>query len=90
MKICHFSENANTCERIYYIILIQPLKSQILSMSISYLILKIEFNVNFLIEALSVMDGERVHVELSGETSPCLMTDLQDTGAKFVVSPMII
>ena len=52
--------------------------------------IEIGFNVNFLIEALSVMDGERVHVELSGETSPCLMTDLQDTGAKFVVSPMII
>ncbi len=52
--------------------------------------IEIGFNVNFLIEALSVMDGERVQVELSGETSPCLMVDPEDQGARFVVSPMII
>jgi len=63
---------------------------EVVGVSYSGEAIEIGFNVNFLIEALSVMGGERVHVELSGETSPCLITDPQDSGAKFVVSPMII
>jgi DNA polymerase-3 subunit beta len=52
--------------------------------------LEIGFNVHFLIEALNAVGSDVVQVALSGQTNPCLITDLEEDQAKFVISPMVI
>jgi DNA polymerase-3 subunit beta len=52
--------------------------------------LEIGFNVHFLIEALNVVGSDVVQVALSGQTSPCLITDPEVDQAQFVISPMVI
>ena len=52
--------------------------------------LEIGFNVHFLIEALNAVGSEVVQVALSGQTSPCLITDPEEEQAQFVISPMVI
>jgi len=52
--------------------------------------LEIGFNIHFLIEALSVMSGDEVRVELSSPSSPCLLRDSQDPTAQYVISPMVL
>lgn len=52
--------------------------------------LEIGFNIHFLIEALSVMSGDSVRVELSNPSSPCLLRDPDDPSAQFVISPMVL
>ncbi len=52
--------------------------------------LEIGFNVHFLIEALNAVGSDVVQVALSGQTSPCLITDPEEEQAQFVISPMVI
>ena len=52
--------------------------------------LEIGFNVHFLIEALNAVESDVVQVALSGQTSPCLITDPEEDHAQFVISPMVI
>jgi DNA polymerase-3 subunit beta len=52
--------------------------------------LEIGFNIHFLIEALSVMSGDEVRVELSSPSSPCLLRDSEDSTAQYVISPMVL
>ena len=52
--------------------------------------LEIGFNIHFLIEALSVMSGDEVRIELSSPNSPCLLRDSQDPTAQYVISPMVL
>jgi len=61
-------------------------------LSISYkgLPLEIGFNVNFLIEALSVMTGDTLVMQLSTSTSPCLLNDPDDLHSQYVISPMVV
>jgi DNA polymerase III subunit beta len=70
-----------------------PLQEQAtekLSVSFSGLPLEIGFNVNFLIEALSVMSGETLVIRLSDATSPCLINDPDDKQSQYVISPMVV
>jgi DNA polymerase-3 subunit beta len=52
--------------------------------------LEIGFNVNFLIEALSVMTGETLVMQLSTATSPSLLNDPDDLQSQYVISPMVV
>jgi len=52
--------------------------------------LEIGFNVNFLIEALSVISGDTLIMSLSDSTSPCLITDPEDIQSQYVISPMVV
>ena len=52
--------------------------------------LEIGFNIHFLIEALSVMSGDSVSVELSSPNSPCKLQDPDDPSAQFIISPMVL
>jgi DNA polymerase-3 subunit beta len=70
-----------------------PLQEQAtekLSVSFSGMPLEIGFNVNFLIEALSVMSGETLVIRLSDATSPCLINDPDDAQSQYVISPMVV
>jgi DNA polymerase-3 subunit beta len=50
--------------------------------------LEIGFNVNYLLDALSVIDGPEVQVGLTDGNSSCLIRAAADSGARFVVMPM--
>ena len=50
--------------------------------------LEIGFNVSYLIEALSVMQGEKVRMTLTDATSACVLEDLDE--AEYVISPMVL
>jgi DNA polymerase-3 subunit beta len=52
--------------------------------------LEIGFNVSYLIETLSVMQGEKVQLTLSDSGSACLMEDLDEPESLFVISPMVL
>jgi len=52
--------------------------------------LEIGFNVSFLIEALSVMKGDKVQMVLSDANSACLLTDPDDINSRYVISPMML
>jgi DNA polymerase-3 subunit beta len=52
--------------------------------------LEIGFNIHFLIEALSVMSGDSVRVELTNPSSPCKLQDPDDPSAQFIISPMVL
>ncbi len=51
---------------------------------------EIGFNVNYLLDALSALDTEKVLIELSGPDSSALISPIGDTGnhARYVVMPM--
>src|SRR5438094_337482 len=46
------------------------------------------FNARYLLDALAVMDGETVHVEMKSALSPCLLRPEGDPGFTCVVMPM--
>lgn len=52
--------------------------------------LEIGFNVSYLIEALSVMKGERVQISMTDPGSACLLEDLDEAASLFVISPMVL
>jgi DNA polymerase-3 subunit beta len=49
---------------------------------------EIGFNVTYLLEALSAIDTDRVHIALTDANSSCLVTADSGDGAKYVVMPM--
>lgn len=52
--------------------------------------LEIGFNVSFLIDVLSAMQGDKVQMVLSDANSACLMTDPDDINSRYVISPMML
>ena len=50
--------------------------------------LEIGFNVNYLLDALSAVDGDQVEVGLIDSNSSCLITEPGSTSCKYVVMPM--
>jgi len=50
--------------------------------------IEIGFNVTYLLEALSAIETERVHIALSDSNSSCLVTAEPADGARYVVMPM--
>ena len=46
------------------------------------------FNARYLLDALAVMEGETVHVEMKSALSPCLLRPEGDPGFTCVVMPM--
>ena len=52
--------------------------------------LEIGFNVNYLIEALSVMGGSDVNLAFTDSNSACLLTDPDDIDSCYVISPMML
>ena len=46
------------------------------------------FNVRYLLDALAVMDGETVHLEMKNALSPCLLRPEGDPGFMCVIMPM--
>jgi DNA polymerase-3 subunit beta len=52
--------------------------------------LEIGFNVGYLIETLTVMQGEKMRMELTDANSACLLTDPDDINSRYVISPMML
>ena len=52
--------------------------------------LEIGFNVSYLIEALSALEGEQVRLTFSDAASACLIEDTQEVESLFVISPMVL
>ena len=52
--------------------------------------LTIGFNVNYLIDALSAMEGDKVRLTFTSADKACLLENPDDTESLFVVSPMVI
>lgn len=52
--------------------------------------LEIGFNVSYLIEALTAMQGEKVRITLSDPGSACLLEDPDETTTLYVISPMVL
>jgi DNA polymerase III subunit beta len=50
--------------------------------------MEIGFNVNYLLDALSALDGEEVHVQVTDPSSSCLIWDEKTEGCEYVVMPM--
>lgn len=50
--------------------------------------LEIGFNVTYLLEALSALEGEQVHVTLTDANSSCLIRAPQNEFCRYVVMPM--
>jgi len=50
--------------------------------------LKVGFNVNYLLEALASIDGEKVRIALRDANSSCLITDLDSEAVRQVVMPL--
>jgi DNA polymerase-3 subunit beta len=50
--------------------------------------LEVGFNVNYLLDALAAIDGEKVEIGLSDANSSCLIRAPGATGARYVVMPM--
>lgn len=52
--------------------------------------LEIGFNVSYLIEALTVMQGEKVRLTFVDASSACLLEDLDESQSLYVISPMVL
>lgn len=52
--------------------------------------LTIGFNVSYLLDVLSVLDGDKVNMGLIDATASCVITSNQEDGARYVVMPMRI
>ncbi len=52
--------------------------------------LEIGFNVSYLIEALSAMEGQQVSLSFRDASSACLLKDPDETESIFVISPMVL
>jgi DNA polymerase-3 subunit beta len=52
--------------------------------------LEIGFNVSYLIDALSVISGEKVEITFSDSNSACLLTSPDDINSIYVISPMVL
>jgi DNA polymerase III subunit beta len=52
--------------------------------------LEIGFNVSYLIDALSAMQGDKVQMVLSDANSACLLTDPDDINSRYIISPMML
>ena len=52
--------------------------------------LEIGFNVDYLIDALSAMDSDKVQMTLIDGNSAMLLTESNESQSRFVVSPMIL
>jgi DNA polymerase-3 subunit beta len=52
--------------------------------------LEIGFNVSYLIDALSVMKGDKVRMTFSDAGSACLLEDLGEAESLYVISPMVL
>jgi DNA polymerase III subunit beta len=50
--------------------------------------IEIGFNVNYLLDALAAIDGDRVHIGLTDSNSSCLVTAPGVNSARYVVMPM--
>jgi DNA polymerase-3 subunit beta len=52
--------------------------------------LEIGFNVGYLIDALSVMEGDTVRITFSEPEIACVLEDIDESGSLYVVSPMVL
>jgi DNA polymerase-3 subunit beta len=52
--------------------------------------LEIGFNVSYLIDALSVISGEKVEMTFSDSDSACLLASPDDINSIYVISPMVL
>jgi DNA polymerase-3 subunit beta len=52
--------------------------------------LEIGFNVSYLIDALSAMQGDKAKMVLSDANSACLLTDPDDINSRYIISPMML
>ncbi len=52
--------------------------------------LEIGFNVNYLIDALTVMSGSQIMIGFTDANSACLLTDPDDINSRYVISPMML
>lgn len=52
--------------------------------------LEIGFNVSYLIDALSVISGEKVEITFSDSDSACLLASPDDINSIYVISPMVL
>jgi DNA polymerase-3 subunit beta len=50
--------------------------------------IEIGFNVNYLLDALSAIETDRVHIGLTDSNSSCLITAPDVSTARYVVMPM--
>ena len=50
--------------------------------------LEVGFNVNYLLDALSVIDGQEVELGLTDSNSSCLIRSPGNAWARYVVMPM--
>lgn len=50
--------------------------------------MEIGFNVNYLLDALTAIDGEQVRIGVTDGNSSCLITEAEASSVKFVVMPM--
>lgn len=51
-------------------------------------IFSINFNINFLMEAIGVLDSKKISMEFENETSPCLIKGAEEEGFLGVIMPM--
>ena len=52
--------------------------------------LEIGFNVGYLLDVLSTMQGEELKIAFIDDSSACLLTDPGDSKTLYVVSPMMV
>ena len=52
--------------------------------------LEIGFNVGYLIDVMTAMQGEKVRMVFSDANSACLLTDPDDINSSYVISPMML
>ncbi len=50
--------------------------------------IEVAFNVNYILDVLNVVEGERVRVELKDANSSCIIRDEQQQDCRYVIMPM--
>ena len=48
----------------------------------------VAFNAKYILDALSIMEGQRVKVGFSGELNPALITSAESEGLKYIIMPL--
>ena len=50
--------------------------------------LEVALNINYLIDAISTINGDNVQLHIADSSSPCLITSSEDEGVRYVIMPM--
>ena len=50
--------------------------------------LEVALNINYLIDAISTINGDNVQLHIADGNSPCLITSSEDEGVRYVIMPM--